>query len=213
MNSPERMPEVTFAPKALDILTQAGPQEFRRVCGDEFVRARVTVGELFGLMTIQTNSKGKKRKVSASISGSLGVFSAEASLDKRLPEISKTHSVKVLMYVSGGEGISSPTTMDQLMTLAQDFPSKVQAERGSLLIAQTQDYDVLFRQTEGQSLIDISQQSDTIRDLATSLDNVKVKEANINFISDHPDQFVGVQRTEFADARRLLEHFSTLGNL
>ena len=202
-NSREQLEDVVLREDTLELLLQGKNERFRERCGDEYVLSRTTGGELFGLLTIQTSNEEQKRDLRVSLKGSLAIFRAEGEFDQNFRDVTTNNSTEIDMSVSGGLGLKMPTTLQELVKLAETFPEVV-AEQGALLTAHTQDYNALPRQSDSVSPIDISRQNEVLVDLAQLLDEVNLKLSDIGFIGENQKQFPGVELAVMADAKRLL---------
>lgn len=209
--------DIDFKPTAFQLLEKS-PEDFFKRCGDEYVEGISTGAEFYALLEIETDSMDKQKFVNASLKGTYGlIFGGSTQFSSSLLNIMTTHSTKLRIYQVGGvvgdnfrttlrdgsviEGIRLPQDPDELIRYAAEFPSKVTLENSRPIFARTSRYDHLLNIPLNKNFYDIKNQQDVLNYLGKIADRLKENLANIEYISNNPNQFMAFDPAVLEKAR------------
>ncbi len=95
---------------------------FEQECGDGFVAVVYAGAELAGVLSVDGFDSKTRASLEASLSGSVGGFSAAGTLAKTAEAKTATHKVRVTFYQTGGSGSPMPTTELELLDAVKRLP-------------------------------------------------------------------------------------------
>jgi hypothetical protein len=95
---------------------------FEQECGDGFVAAVYSGAELAGVLSVDEFESHRRASLEASLSGSVGGFSAAGEVQSSTGEKIATGKVRVTFYQTGGSGSSLPTTEKDLRAAVERLP-------------------------------------------------------------------------------------------
>lgn len=186
-NALYKITNYALKPDKYELLERDGKEAFRKICGDEFIVASQTGGELFGVLQITTKSKEDKEEVSAKIAGSYGNFSGEGEFKRNMTEITKNKSLQVYIYQNGGNRDGMTLSADGLLEAALKFPAAVSNEFRPQIV-KAFDYNTLALPA-GKNPIDVEQQKLVIQKLANLKLALIAISNNIDYALTHTEQF------------------------
>jgi hypothetical protein len=96
---------------------------FRRLCGDHFVGAIRTGGELFGVMNILESSREKREALAVALKIKGLTAEGSASLNTSLVEIQKNNGLRFVSFQRGGHSNILATTLDEFVGIVRNFAS------------------------------------------------------------------------------------------
>lgn len=101
----------------------ARPTNFRRICGDQFVAAIHTGGELLGVLNIIEKSREKKEALAISLKVTGMSGSGDASINTSLTEIQKSNGLRFDSFQRGGNPNILVTNLDDFISKVKNFAS------------------------------------------------------------------------------------------
>jgi hypothetical protein len=116
------------------------PNEFFMTFGDSYLDEVHAGGEFYGIFSFHTKDQNTSSAISADLNMSYGsVFSGveiNAEFNKTVQKFSKSSTLEITAFISGGTGISNPTELKDLVEIYKSFNSQVAIapinQRGSL---------------------------------------------------------------------------------
>lgn len=124
--------EIVTAPmlsaQAKDLLSHGQLDQFRQSYGDHYISSVTRGGELFGMIRIDTRSVSDNTRLSSEASGSGFNWDVRTSVKAFIQRAASQTSINVRVRTSGITGYHNPTTVDDLIKLAEDFPAIVAAQ-------------------------------------------------------------------------------------
>ena len=106
---------------ALDLLN-VGVAEFVAVCGDTYVGAIRSGGELNALLTFSIASSDEREVVSASVQAGGLSYSGSVSVNQTLKKYRESSQLTILMHSAGGTGIPLPVNEQEMMERVKSLP-------------------------------------------------------------------------------------------
>ncbi|WP_349507625.1 hypothetical protein [Agrobacterium pusense] len=160
-------------PTALKRLNKRGQAAFATAYGDAFLYSITYGGELYALLEFEASSRAEKEKLDVQVSGSMGGFSAKASLSENMSKLLQEKKVRISYAQSGGgsgepvvpktgaDGKLEPSTTggvlvidpDELIERIRRFPHEVRAQAANSkpIFGETLDYNTIHNLPEGHS--------------------------------------------------------------
>ena len=114
--------------EALDLIHNGQLTIFRRSFGDYYVSSLTRGGELYGLIRIDTRSETERSELKTELTGGGINWEARGSLDERINRKVSTSRIRVRVKINGISNYRQPTTVSELIKLAEDFPRLVEAD-------------------------------------------------------------------------------------
>ncbi|MDX0849159.1 hypothetical protein GOD74_12120 [Sinorhizobium medicae] len=99
------------------------PVNFRRICGDQFVAAIHTGGELLGVLNIMEKSREKKEALAISLKVKGMTAEGSVSLNTSLTELQKNNGLRFDSYQRGGNPSILVTNLDEFVSKVRSFAS------------------------------------------------------------------------------------------
>jgi hypothetical protein len=96
---------------------------FEQECGDGFVAAVYSGAELAGVLSVDEVNSKTRAILEASVSGSVGGFSAAGKFKSSTDKEAGTRRVRVTFYQTGGSGSPMPTTEEGLVDAVGRLPA------------------------------------------------------------------------------------------
>lgn len=158
---------------ALKRLDKRGQAAFATSYGDGFLYSITYGGELYALLEFEASSRAEKESLDVSVSGSMGGFSAKASLSENMDSLLKDRKVRI-SYAQTGGGSGEPVMPktgtdgkleakttggvlvidpDELIERIRRFPHEVRAQAANSkpIFGETLDYNTIHNLPEGLS--------------------------------------------------------------
>lgn len=189
-NPTEILKKKSLSPAALQY---AATNRFFETCGNEFIYARTTGGDLTGIIELSSSSVEEHDKLSAAmnvaINGFLASGGGSASFSQAIDTVKNVAQTRVHIIRNGGLG--DIPNIDTLQAAALKFPSSVQLITGHPVIDVliTQPYTVTDNLPGNLKFDLVKFQMDTLPRLASWLDEAYQIRGDLKFILDHPSQF------------------------
>jgi hypothetical protein len=200
-NPSESLIRSSLTSSALDY-ARDGIDTFVSSCGDEYVYARRTGGQLTAMLRFSSSSDAEQKAISGSINASLGVFaSGQANFAQTIDSL-KTISNLTLQVIRNG-GLGDLPNVDALKDAALKFPDRVSGPSGSptLYALYSRPYstvDNLPRNLRDFGFI--RNQSQTLAVFAGWLDKAYQTRGNLKYIYENRSQFQVSPPTALDDA-------------
>lgn len=113
---------------ALDLIQKGQLNTFRNSFGDYYISSMTRGGELYGLIRIDTHSESQRSQLKTELSaGGIG-WSARGNLESRISSKVSSRSIHIRVKVNGISNYRQPNTVSDLIKLAEEFPSRVEAK-------------------------------------------------------------------------------------
>jgi hypothetical protein len=127
MNSFRQMRDVRLKQQPLDLLKNGQTERFREQLGDFYIRGMATGGVFVSVLEITARSEQHQKTISAEMeaSGGFGMFEASGQFSQSLKTALEGKSIQVRSFQQGGEDVRQPTTPDEMVAKARNFPSQV----------------------------------------------------------------------------------------
>jgi hypothetical protein len=197
-NATQRLRDVRLSDSARKLLATGKPNEFRKMCGDEFVVGVTTGGEFIGMIKIESTSEQRKREITAKARASGLTWKASAEFEHAVSSMAEHYNMSAVVFQKGGQ-TSIPVEPAEMIQRAKEFPTLVAGEKSFPYSATFQPYDVL--DLPEVNLVDVQVQRETIDKLAKMSMAYRDMAENIEYILCSPEQFVEFDRAEL-HARR-----------
>ena len=174
-------------------LQYAAENRFFETCGNEFIYARTSGGDLTGIIEISSSSVEEHDKASASVNVAVNGFLASgrgsAAFSQALDSLKSTTQTRVHIIKNGGLG--DIPDIDSLKTAALQFPGSVQLTSGHPVIALliTESYVTTDNLPSTLNFNLVRFQMDTLPRLAAWLDQCYQIRGDLTYIQSHPSQF------------------------
>lgn len=201
INSQTLLRDVTLKKDASDLWV-ADIEQFRKRCGDQFITGFQDGGEFIGMISIQTTSEEQKRRIGTAISGSYGIFSASGSLDESTLTAAMDYNQAVQIHRHGGDSTTpEPETLEKLIDASVNFPARIAESKDAVKISLlSRAYSTLNLPHRDLRSYDTNERRQVIAQLSHLLDQARDIEANVNYILEHPHQFVEVNEDVLGSA-------------
>ena len=176
-----------------------GVEDFKKSCGDEFVRSYRTGGELYGVIQVNTRSERQKRDATAALTGSVGIFSASGEVSAGSENFLRAYDKSVHVHMAGSS-LETPTSLQRMIEVARQFAVNVEDDEGrnAVVVAlDTYKYENLSAYREArpsgvEAALDTRLRQDrdiVIRELSDTLATVADTLASIRYALNNPEQF------------------------
>jgi hypothetical protein len=189
-----------------------GVEEFRDVCGDEFVDAIQKGGKLYGLVQIKTRSEEDRRQIELVINGKLGKsFSTGLSLRQNLMEITTNHAYELFFSQVGGVAENLPLSLDgfdELFKQAQEFSKKVAVnEAGVIILASTVSYKQAINYPRGVSPIRAADKVNTVEKYSQFRFHIIKTLHYLDSVVMNPDDYEPVDERMFEKINKIRDQY------
>ena len=104
-------------------LARRNPVAFEQECGDGFVAALYAGAELAGVLSVDETDSKTRASLEASLSGSVGGFTAAGKFKSSTDKGAGTRRVRVTFYQTGGSGSPMPTTEEGFVAAIEKLPA------------------------------------------------------------------------------------------
>lgn len=127
-NAPKHMEGAELKP-SVERLYDIDPEGFHRAFGDCYVDEIYTGGSLTVLYMFHTRDETSKTKISASLNAQIGSFisggSVSGNFASAVAEAQRTSELEMKVFMSGGRGVATPTSVEEALHLFHTFPAEV----------------------------------------------------------------------------------------
>jgi hypothetical protein len=174
-------------------LQYASQGRFFQTCGNEFIYARTTGGDLTALVEFSSNSTTEHEQVSTSVNLAVNGFLASGgggvAMSQALDQLKSVSRTRVHIIRNGGLG--DIPDLSALKTAALAFPKSVQLVSGHPVVALllTQPYTTTDNLPADLNFDLVRYQMDTLPRLAAWLDDAYKIRGDLKYILDHSSQF------------------------
>lgn len=177
-------------------------KKFQERCGDQFITGFQDGGEFIGLISIQATNAKQKRDIRTAISGSYGIFSASGSVKESTIATTNSYDQAVQVYRAGGESNKAePETLKKLVEISTSFPARLDNPKTAVKISLlSRSYSTLNLPSRELKAFHASERRQVIEQLSALYDQARDIEANVNYVLENPDQFMGVNREALGSA-------------
>lgn len=134
-------------------LAKYNPAKFLAVCGDSYVSAIHSGGELDAFFTFTTSSREERETVSAMMTGSMMSFSGSLTANKTMKDYYSNSKLNILIHTAGGSGEPISVSEQELLQELKNLPAAVAkaAENYSISLSR---YDDLLNWPGGKTEAD-----------------------------------------------------------
>jgi hypothetical protein len=132
---------VRLTPSA-ERLAKNNMSDFVRQCGDSYVSAIHSGGEMNAQLNFDAASMDEKEAITASMSVSALSFSGSASMNQTMRQYREQNKLRILMHAAGGTGVPIPVNETELLDRLRNLPLDVKSAPKAYRISVTK-YSIL----------------------------------------------------------------------
>jgi hypothetical protein len=193
-------------------LAEKSPWLFRKECGDFFVSAIHSGGELLAVYSFEQDIRKATETIDASLEGRGFGFEVDSSLAKKLTSNSDQQNLRIFYQQNGGAGNHLPTDLGTLLTQVQVLPEAVRDAPKPWRVT-LQGYDTLPSWPQGSPSSAMTALDEAVRQYERLLSLYQ----QVGSIIDSPDGFVLGHGVDVASLKALQDQIrvdlSTLTNI
>jgi hypothetical protein len=113
---------------------ERGIDQFIEMCGDDFVYARQTGGEMTAVIQFSSSSDDQQKQVRAQVDAAVAAFgSGQAKVSEALESLRKISESRIFVMRDGGVG--SIPSLDSLVAAVRSFPERVRPDSFPVILA------------------------------------------------------------------------------
>lgn len=131
-----------LTPAALKLATAESLSNFLQTCGDSYVSAIFSGGELNAFLQFDSHSTDEKESISADIAAGGLTYSGSVSMTETLKKYRESKKLRMLMHSAGGSGDPLPVDEGSLMEAVKNLPANAARAPRNFTIALAR-YDTL----------------------------------------------------------------------
>jgi formylglycine-generating enzyme required for sulfatase activity len=186
---------------ALEVIKNETIEGFHRRAGHEYVEGLTSGGELIITIEIISNDAETKKQVDLALSAAFSAASVvptqsiEANLEVKSSfsdlTRNKNVSIQVNCYRQGGSG-ALPTTLEEALTYAKNFPDSVQSSARPLQ-ANCMPYELLPNFPGEMEQLALQRQQRVLKSLWQQYTEALDMLSNVNYVLTRPEQFDEVE--------------------
>lgn len=194
VNAAQTIRNPVLKSEANALLTSGGWTAFARSYGLEYVEGIIPGGSYYALIEIRTTDSKKKEEITTKISGSYSGFGINAGATtaaaNQIKEALAGQDIQVYVCESGGSGRSLPTTLDQMIQEAINFPDVVKQNPVPIAaIVNTYQGSVVIPPNVSGSSFFLDAQASTLNDYGELYLKLKKYRSDLKFTLEHMDEF------------------------
>ncbi len=185
---------------AKTLLEDGNMASFQDQYGDMFVRGLVRGGLFFATIQIFCKDETEKESIKAKVSASYAAISGSVQFDTNFQQTLSEHSTKVSCHIEGGDPAQAlPVTVKTMMDRAIHFPGELK-DHGVVYAALLDSYSILPLPNP-PNYIDLQNQKDVLTECAHLRDQDLMELNDIDYITQHPDEFIDVNTYPLSQLR------------
>lgn len=179
VNDTQSLETYRLSDSAEAVLREGGVDAFYRMCGDQFIAARVTGGSLHVVVEIRNASQSFSKQMSAGAGVKAWVFSASGEMTEEAKRALASEEHHIEVFQSGGLG--HPERLQQLVSFAYGFRSLVtgaNAKHAAPISFVTAPYSVVATATQ-INIPSLTQQRRRLTELAVWHGDAKTRRRDL----------------------------------
>jgi len=200
LNPAEILSTERLTTEALD-RAREGSESFIDACGDEFVDKRQTGGEFAVIAQFGSTTAEQQQQVQTNVKVAVHAFfiggEGEASFGEALSTLSNITDTHIEILRTGGSG--NLPNLAAVKDYALTFPASISTEThnaATMYVVTKELSSILGLPRNARDFSSVSQQRVVLEHYAEILDRAYEAQGNLNFIGQHPDQFVNLDNAK-----------------
>lgn len=173
-----------------------GPDAFYRLCGTEWVRSVDRGGSYLALLESNVNTFSSTESERASLEFSIsGFLNGDGSRTEEIKNRHSNKSLRILLAQIGGAATDLSVDPDRFIANANAWKDGIQkGQRTAVFRLRTSPYR---HAKYGTVPLSIQNQMDSLRSGTEKLARLRALKANVDYVRDHPEEFVVEERAKF----------------
>ena len=198
--------EINVVPDLENLATQGVIDAIGRKYGDSYINSVLYGGEYLAYINLSTSNQTEYERVTAAASGSYGSFGGSGDFESSMQYLKKITKLSGTQII---KGVTSPVpSWNQVESYALNFPALV--EQVDQAVPTLYGIEKLEETANWPAVtqLDYRKEERRIETLLETLLQCKLLRSSWDFISTHPQQFVGAAPTDakaHADALKIIE--------
>jgi hypothetical protein len=184
-NAKQLLPKYTLTRSAKDAL-KSGVLAFQKLCGDQFVRGRITGGSISAVLSASSTTTQEQIDAAATLHAAGWGGSIDAATQSKLESFQSSGRLNMQIIRQGPAEAWPASTVTDLISYAQTFPAKVATHSGSAWVISyiVSTYDEIFNSwnTPAPQIAFYSREGPYLRQLYRARNDY-------SYIAANPDQF------------------------
>lgn len=189
-------------------LAKTNPSKFLQHCGDSYVSAIHSGGELNAYLSFVATSRDERETISAMMTGSVVGFNGSVTANKTMAEYKANSKLTILIHSAGGSGVPIPVSEVQLLQALRELPENAKSAPKKYSISLSR-YDELLEWPAGKVEVQKFRQMER---LVRQYQNYLGLYNDMAAIIANPSHYVVIGKLSVANVRQLQDgiHLTTL---